>query len=115
MKTSFLAGLPLALILALAGCDGQPAGESAQHEHAGEHEEHDEPPKGEHGGRLLEEGALAVELAIAEKKARRRSTRPGCTAMAGCCRPRPAASRCVSNASAGVPRITGWKPGPMAA
>ncbi|WP_349615849.1 efflux RND transporter periplasmic adaptor subunit [Azotobacter salinestris] len=70
MKTSFLAGLPLALTLALAACDGHSPFESAPHEHAGEHGghgDHDEPRKGEHGGRLLEEGALTVELAIAEK------------------------------------------------
>lgn len=70
MKASLLAGLPLALTLALAACDGHAPFESAPHEHAGEHGghgDHDEPRKGEHGGRLLEEGALTVELAIAEE------------------------------------------------
>lgn len=73
MKASFLAGLPLALTLALSACDGHSPAESAHHGHAGEHgghgehEAHDEPSKGEHGGRLLEQGALTVELGIAEE------------------------------------------------
>jgi cobalt-zinc-cadmium efflux system membrane fusion protein len=73
VKASLLAGLPLALTLALSACDGHSPAESTPHEHAGahgghgEHEEHDEPRKGGHGGRLLEEGALTVELAIAEE------------------------------------------------
>lgn len=73
MKASLPAGLLLALTLALSACDGHPTGESAPHEHAGahgghgEHEAHDEPRKGEHGGRLLEQDALTVELAIAEE------------------------------------------------
>lgn len=73
MKASLPAGLLLALTLALSACDGHLTGESAPHEHAGahgghgEHEAHDEPRKGEHGGRLLEQDALTVELAIAEE------------------------------------------------
>ncbi|GAB3374382.1 efflux RND transporter periplasmic adaptor subunit [Azotobacter armeniacus] len=72
MKASLPAGLLLALTLALTACDGHSPAESAPHEHAGEHgghgehEEHDELRKGAHGGRLLEQGALAVELGIAE-------------------------------------------------
>jgi cobalt-zinc-cadmium efflux system membrane fusion protein len=59
-----------ALALLLAACGG-PSDGSDEHgsEAAGEHSEAeaDEPRKGEHGGRLLEQNGYAVELAIAEE------------------------------------------------
>ncbi len=80
-----LSALLLAVLLALAGCrdetshgdhaEGQGAGHADEHagEHGGAHgDHHDEhgatsaPARGEHGGRWLEEGEFAVELAIAE-------------------------------------------------
>ncbi|UHQ22986.1 efflux RND transporter periplasmic adaptor subunit [Lysobacter sp. 5GHs7-4] len=57
----------LALTLLLAACGGSQT-ESTEHAH-GEGEEHAEaeaPRKGEHGGRVLEQGDYSVELAIAE-------------------------------------------------
>src|SRR5262245_15440875 len=57
----------LALPLLLAGCGGQ--SQEASHEEHGEHgheHEAEEAPKGEHGGRLLEQDGYGVELAIAE-------------------------------------------------
>lgn len=79
MNTRHLIGA-LALALLLAGCGGKSAGaEDAGHGEAGhkegeenagseEGEGHaeEEPRKGEHGGRLLEQAGYAVELAIAE-------------------------------------------------
>ncbi len=57
----------LALALLLSACGGKSAN-SDEHgaEPAGEHAEAEEAKKGEHGGRLLEQGGYAVELAIAE-------------------------------------------------
>jgi cobalt-zinc-cadmium efflux system membrane fusion protein len=82
VTTHGLPALLLAALLALAGC--RDAG-SHDHDHGAEHADehadahgdhhgggHDdhheaaEPTRGEHGGRLLEDGDLAVELAIAE-------------------------------------------------
>lgn len=52
------------LILSLAACGG---GEATTDEHGDEHgEEASEPEKGPHGGRLLREGDLALEIAIFE-------------------------------------------------
>lgn len=71
----------LSLSLLLAACGGQPSAEDA-HEHGsgghaagtedeqGHHDAHAEdeaPRKGEHGGRLLEQAGITVELAIAEE------------------------------------------------
>ncbi|MBZ4039039.1 efflux RND transporter periplasmic adaptor subunit [Novilysobacter selenitireducens] len=58
----------LALVLALSACGGDHDSEDG-HGHAeegGEHAEGEEARTGEHGGRLLEQGEFAVELAIAE-------------------------------------------------
>ncbi|HEY5972389.1 MAG TPA: efflux RND transporter periplasmic adaptor subunit [Pseudoxanthomonas sp.] len=56
----------LALALLLGAC-GKDATEEHGHEEGGEHAEAEEAKKGEHGGRLLEQGGYAVELAIAEE------------------------------------------------
>lgn len=60
-------GATLALTLLLAACGGS---STAEKKHArGEGDEHagaEEARRGEHGGRLLEQGGFAVELAIAE-------------------------------------------------
>lgn len=64
-----------ALTLLLVACGGKPDTEAGHgqeeggeqgHEAGGEHAEAAEPAKGAHGGRLLEQGGYAVELAIAE-------------------------------------------------
>ena len=61
-----------ALALLLSGCGNRNAAdehgdEQASHaEEGGEHADGEEARKGEHGGRLLEQGGYAVELAIAE-------------------------------------------------
>lgn len=56
----------LALSLLLAACGGEPSGDAHGHDEAGEHAGAEEVEKGSHGGRLLEQGGYAVELAIAE-------------------------------------------------
>ncbi len=61
----------LALALMLSACGKESASDEHGHAEAGheagdEHVEAEEPKKGEHGGRLLEQGGYAVELAIAE-------------------------------------------------
>ncbi len=61
----------LALALLLSACGKENASDEhghaeAGHEQGDEHAEAEEPKKGEHGGRLLEQGGYAVELAIAE-------------------------------------------------
>ncbi|MDR6842012.1 efflux RND transporter periplasmic adaptor subunit [Pseudoxanthomonas sacheonensis] len=64
MKVKKLIGaLTLALLL---GACGKNATEEHGHEEGGEHAEAEEAKKGAHGGRLLEQGGYAVELAIAE-------------------------------------------------
>ncbi|MGH8061472.1 MAG: efflux RND transporter periplasmic adaptor subunit [Pseudoxanthomonas sp.] len=55
----------LALALLLGAC-GKDATEEHGHAEAGEHAGAEEDKKGKHGGRLLEQGGYAVELAIAE-------------------------------------------------
>ena len=70
MKVHHLIGtLTLALLLTACG-NKEPSDEhgheEAGHEEGGEHTEAEEGKKGEHGGRLLEQGRYAVELAIAE-------------------------------------------------
>ncbi|MBP6626978.1 MAG: efflux RND transporter periplasmic adaptor subunit [Arenimonas sp.] len=55
--------LPLLLAFSLASCSG---GETDDHAH-GEGNEHDEPTLGTHGGRVLTQGAYALELAIYEE------------------------------------------------
>ncbi|HEX7802780.1 MAG TPA: efflux RND transporter periplasmic adaptor subunit [Pseudoxanthomonas sp.] len=58
----------IALALLLGAC-GKDATEEHDHEGGGEHaqaDEHADAKEGEHGGRLLEQGGYAVELAIAE-------------------------------------------------
>ncbi len=73
-KTVSLIGA-VALALLLASCGGTATneeghGDESEADHAGEaegeHAEAEEAKKGEHGGRLLEQGGYAVELAIAE-------------------------------------------------
>lgn len=62
------------LALSLAACGGNEANDSHAHadeqmghaEEGGEHADAEEARKGEHGGRMLEQGGYAVELAIAE-------------------------------------------------
>ena len=55
------------LALLLAGCgDKNASSDGHGSEAAGEHEEGEQPTKGMHGGRLLEQDGYAVELAIAE-------------------------------------------------
>jgi cobalt-zinc-cadmium efflux system membrane fusion protein len=57
------------LALLLAACGGasdEQAGDEHGHAEAGEHGETEEVEEGSHGGRLLEQGDYAVELAIAE-------------------------------------------------
>ena len=54
-----------ALTLLLSSC-GNTQTEEHGHEEGAEHSEAGEPAKGQHGGRLLEQGGYAVELAIAE-------------------------------------------------
>lgn len=70
MKMKNLIGaLALALLLGACGKDAtdEPGHEEGgEHSDAGEHAEAEEAKKGEHGGRLLEQGGYAVELAIAE-------------------------------------------------
>lgn len=59
----------LSLSLLLAACGGDPAAEAGHGHDEGEaHAEAEagEPRKGEHGGRLLEQDGVSVELAIAE-------------------------------------------------
>ena len=56
----------LALALLLAACGGNSGSTDEHGPEAGEHAEARKPQKGEHGGRLLEQGGYAVELAIAE-------------------------------------------------
>ena len=65
MKMKKLIGA-LALALLLGAC-GNEAAEEHGHEQGGEHAETEEAKKGQHGGRLLEQGGYAVELAIAEE------------------------------------------------
>lgn len=58
----------LSLSLLLAACGGEPGAEAA-HGHDGDHHaetDAEAPRKGEHGGRLLEQDGVSVELAIAE-------------------------------------------------
>ncbi len=58
----------LSLSVLLAACGGKPAAEDA-HGHDGDahaETEAEAPRKGEHGGRLLEQNGVSVELAIAE-------------------------------------------------
>jgi membrane fusion protein, heavy metal efflux system len=54
-----------ALTLLLSSC-GNTQTEEHGHEEGAEHSEAAEPTKGQHGGRLLEQGGYTVELAIAE-------------------------------------------------
>ena len=56
----------LALALLLAACGGNSGSTDEHGSEADEHAEAMKPQKGEHGGRLLEQGDYAVELAIAE-------------------------------------------------
>lgn len=57
----------LALALLLGACGNNAPGEHATEEHGHEQGgEHADAKEGEHGGRLLEQGGYAVELAIAE-------------------------------------------------
>lgn len=55
-----------ALALLLAACGGKSAEDGTSERAAGEHAQPEEARKGEHGGRWLEQGDHAVELAIAE-------------------------------------------------
>jgi membrane fusion protein, heavy metal efflux system len=58
----------LSLSVLLVACSGKPTAED-EHGHEGDahaEAEADQPRKGEHGGRLLEQGGISVELAIAE-------------------------------------------------
>lgn len=64
MKVRDLIGA-LAFSLLLGAC-GKDATEEVGHEENGEHAVAEEIKKGEHGGRLLEQGGYTVELAIAE-------------------------------------------------
>ncbi len=64
MKIHRLTGA-FALMLLLSAC-GNTQTEAHGHEEGAEHGEAEEPVKGQHGGRLLEQGGYAVELAIAE-------------------------------------------------
>lgn len=69
MKAKNLIGaLALTLLLGACGKDAteEQAAEEHGHEKGGEQAEAEEAKKGEHGGRLLEQGGYAVELAIAE-------------------------------------------------
>ena len=69
MKAKKLIGaLALALLLSACGKNTteEHATEERGHEKGGEHAEAEEAKKGEHGGRLLEQGGYAVELTIAE-------------------------------------------------
>lgn len=69
MKAKNLIGaLALTLLLGACGKDAteEQATEEHGHEKGGEQAEAEEAKKGEHGGRLLEQGGYAVELAIAE-------------------------------------------------
>lgn len=69
MKIHRLIGV-FALSLSLCACGNKQADqhghEQAGHEEGAEHSEAEEPAEGQHGGRLLEQGGYAVELAIAE-------------------------------------------------
>lgn len=62
MSRSFLSTLALVLSLGLCACGGE---REAEHDHDGGHA-HDEPTRGPHGGRLLENGDFALELRIFE-------------------------------------------------
>lgn len=71
MKIHHLIGAcALALLLSACGSKETPDAHANEHrghaEEGGEHAEAEETRKGEHGGRLLEQGGYAVELAIAE-------------------------------------------------
>jgi len=65
MKVKKLIGA-MALALLLGACR-KDATEEHGHEEGGEHAQAEEDRKGAHGGRLLEQGGYAVELAIAEE------------------------------------------------
>lgn len=64
MKIHRLIGA-FALMLLLSAC-GNTQTQEHGHEEGAEHGEAEQPVKGQHGGRLLEQGGYAVELAIAE-------------------------------------------------
>ena len=66
MNRSIVSTLALGLVLGLTACGGErdSGGDEHGHEHGHGHEE--EAHKGPHGGRLLEDGAFALELRIFE-------------------------------------------------
>ncbi|MET1162492.1 MAG: efflux transporter periplasmic adaptor subunit, partial [Pseudoxanthomonas sp.] len=64
MKAMNLIGAT-ALALLLGSCGNDPA-EGHGHDESSEHAQAEEARRGEHGGRLLEQGGYTVELAIAE-------------------------------------------------
>ena len=110
-KTVSLIGA-VALALLLASCGGTATneeghGDESEADHAGEaegaHAEAEEAKKGEHGGRLLEQGGYAVEP---PRTARHRSTKPGCTRATSRWRQPPAVSKSVSIGSRTSPRTT---------
>jgi cobalt-zinc-cadmium efflux system membrane fusion protein len=63
---SLSSALALSLSLWLTACGGVSKGDSHEAEDGGEHAEAEEVKKGEHGGRLLEQNGVTVELGIAE-------------------------------------------------
>ena len=65
MKSLYPTGA-LMLALLLAACGPRSNEEEHGHDETGAHAETEEVMRGEHGGRLLEQGSYAVELAIAE-------------------------------------------------
>jgi cobalt-zinc-cadmium efflux system membrane fusion protein len=63
----FISLLILSALFSLGGCSNDAAPSTDEHGHGGEEAGHEEGERGPHGGRLLEDGDVTVELAIFER------------------------------------------------